>query len=103
MEGSLPDTVPDAVRDVWEHFGSLHIPSELDPETKAVYEAGARGECMLCRQPVGEEAIIKVNVVGINQLFCSHKCDQDIQVMGYLMQSYDDIKEGVEFRAGEVH
>jgi len=99
----LGDAVPDAVRDVANHFGDLHVPEDLHKEVRTIYMLGAAGKCMMCGRPVAEEALIVVNTLGINQLWCSHKCMQDMNVMGWLQQMYDDIKEAVEFRGSDSH
>ena len=94
----LDADVPEAVREVFEHFEDVHVPENLPKEVRSVYERGLAGRCMMCGGRLGEETIVLVNVVGINQVYCSHKCDQDMNVMGYLTQEYDDLKERVEFR-----
>lgn len=95
----LPAAVPENVREVFEHFGDVHIPEgKIAKELRAIYELGNQGKCMLCEGPLGEETIVKINVVGIDQVYCSHKCDSDMVLLGYLSQQYDDVKERVEFR-----
>jgi hypothetical protein len=95
----LPDAVPESVRDIFERFGGVHIPSgRIAKEMVAIYQRGNEGRCMLCERPLGTETIVKVNVVGIDQVYCSHLCDTDMQLMGWISQQYDDVKERVEFR-----
>lgn len=95
----LPDAVPENVREVFEHFGDVHVPDKNLPKAmRDIYELGNQGKCMLCEGPLGEETIVKVNVVGIDQVYCSHLCDTDMQLMGWLSQQYDDLKEKVDFR-----
>lgn len=97
----MPDLnadVPEAVRDVFEHFGEVHVPETLPKEVQEVYERGLEGNCMMCGAELGAETIVLVNIVGICQVYCSHKCDQDMNVMGWINEQYDDLKERVEFR-----
>lgn len=95
----LPAAVPENVREVFDHFGDVHIPEgDIAKELKKIYELGNQGKCMTCERPLGEETIVKVNVVGIDQVYCSHKCDSDMILLGYLSQQYDDVKERVDFR-----
>jgi hypothetical protein len=94
----LPAGVPESVREVFEHFEQVTVPKGVAKEMAKIYEYGNKGKCMLCHAPLGEETIVKVNVVGIDQVYCSHKCDQDMQLLGYLSQQYDDVKESVDFR-----
>jgi hypothetical protein len=95
----LPDDVPEAVRDIFETHGSVHLPQgRVAKEMVEIYQRGNRGKCMLCEKPLGPETIVKVNVVGIDQVYCSHLCDTDMQLMGWLSQQYDDVKERVDFR-----
>lgn len=97
----LPVGVPDNVREVFEHFGDVHIPEgRLDEAIRKIYELGNEGKCMLCEGELGGETIVKVNVVGIDQVYCSHRCDNDMVLLGYLSQQYDDVKERVDFRGG---
>lgn len=100
---ALPDAVPDAVREAWDHFHGLHVPEDLPKETAAIYKRGTRGKCMMCNGKVGEETIIVITLQGINQIYCSHRCNQDMNVMGWIGQQYDDLKQAVEFRGQRVH
>lgn len=95
----LPDAVPESVRSAFEHFGEVHIPEgKIAKAMREIYEWGNKGKCMLCHKPLGEETIVKINVVGIDQVYCSHLCDTDMQLLGWLSQQYDDVKERVDFR-----
>lgn len=94
----LPVDVPETVRAVFEHFGDVYLPEDQPSEMTEIYERGNKGKCMLCHAPLGKETIVKVNLTGINQVYCSHKCDQDMQLLGYLAEQYDDVKERVDFR-----
>lgn len=95
----LPAGVPEPVRDVWAHFHeTVYVPPDVPKEIAAIYEAGSEGRCMLCMGVLNEETLIHVNALGICAIYCSHKCNQDMDVMGWLNQQYDDLKEGVEFR-----
>lgn len=96
--------VPAAVSDVWDHFNEeVHVPEDVPKEVAGVYERGNEGRCMLCGGVLAEQSIVHVNVVGICAIYCSHKCNQDMDVMGWLTQAYDDMKEGVEFRGNPTH
>lgn len=98
-EGRLPDNVPSAVREVWEHFHGMFVPSELHPQVEEVYNRGAvHGKCMLCEKLVGETATVVVNNLGITELYCSHLCLQDMYVRGWLEENYDEMKERIEMR-----
>jgi hypothetical protein len=101
----LPASVPDDVRDCWIHLGGLHVPENMDPVEQEVYKrgAGANPKCMLCEGPLGEETLIIVNLTGINQIYCSHRCMSDMIVLGYLASEYDDRKQQVDFRGSQVH
>lgn len=95
----LGSGVPDAVRDVWDHFHeTVHVPEDQPKDVQSIYERGANGQCMTCGKSLGEESLVHVNALGIVAIYCSHKCNQDMDVLGWLAQQYDDIKEGVEFR-----
>lgn len=89
---------PESIRDVWAHFGGLHVPEELSQEVADIYRRGASGRCMMCGREVEDEAIVVVTIQGINQLWCSHKCMQDMNVMGWMSQQYEDMKMAVDFR-----
>jgi hypothetical protein len=97
----LPANVPDAVRDCWDNFHGLTVPPNLPKAVEAVYVKGSEGYCMTCKAPVGEEALLVVNITGINQIYCSHKCNQDINVTGWLAQQHDDLREAIEFRGSD--
>lgn len=106
MAIDLPEDVPDAVRDTWENFGGLHVPElggQMTKAAQAIYKQGSRGKCMTCGRKVGSEAICVVTVQGVNQLYCSHRCNQDINVVGWLQQMHDDIREGIDFRGRGSH
>jgi hypothetical protein len=95
----LGPAVPDAVSDVWVHFNeAVAVPGNVPKEVKKIYEAGSEGKCMTCGGVLKEQTIVHVNALGICAIYCSHKCNQDMDVMGWITQQYDDIKEGVEFR-----
>lgn len=97
------ELVPDAVAEVLAHFNGVHIPDEPVAEVRAIYERGAAGQCMMCEGQLAEETIVLVNVLGVVQLYCSHKCNMDMNVLGYLRQQYDDISEAVKFRGSDRH
>lgn len=90
--------LPEAVADVLEHFGQVKVPDDLPPQVEEIYERGRDGKCMMCGGHLGEESLVVINALGTNQLYCSHKCNQDMNVTGWLMQVYDDLQQGVEFR-----
>lgn len=101
---ALTDAVPDAVSDVWTHFHeTVFVPENVAKEVRQVYERGAAGCCMMCGSDLREETLIHVNVLGICAVYCSHKCNQDMDVTGWLSQQYDDITEAVEFRGRSEH
>lgn len=110
MDGSeLPPNVPDEVRDVWIHFGGVTVPDVPDKAERAIYMRAAgeyndAGEtlkepcCMMCGGALGEETVVIVTAVGISQIYCTHTCNQDMMILGYLSQAYDDRKEAMELR-----
>lgn len=97
------DLVPDAVAEVLAHFNGVHVPEEEPDEVKAIYERGRNGQCMTCEGELAEQTLVCVNVLGVVQVYCSHKCNQDMNVLGYLRQQYDDIQEAVQFRGSNRH
>lgn len=94
----LPENVPETVRLVFSNLGDLKAPDDAGPEVQALYDLGNAGKCMMCEAPLDDETVVKVTVTGVNQVYCSHKCDQDMQLLGYLAEQYDDVKERVRFR-----
>jgi hypothetical protein len=100
VDGKLPDNVPSAVRETWEHFHGMFVPKEVHAQVKEVYERGAKhGRCMLCEKQVGETATVVVNNLGITELYCSHLCLADMYIKGWMEETYDEMKERVEIRA----
>jgi hypothetical protein len=97
----LGDNVPEAVRDVWTHFGGMTKPRNLDAQTKKVYEIGQQGKCMLCHRKVGSEAVLKITAAGILEVYCSHTCSTDMIAMGWITEKYDDLSDALKFRAQE--
>lgn len=88
------------------------MPEEMDAVEQEVYQRGAvhdrdgnekEPRCMLCEGPLAESTLMVVNLTGINQIYCSHRCMSDMIVLGYLAAQYDDRKEQVEFRGKEIH
>jgi len=104
-EDVLGPAVPDAVRDVWSHFGGLHMPTftmgEQRAGIQAIYQAAAQGKCMTCQRPVAEQAQLCVNLTGITELYCSIKCLKDMYIRGFLTEQYDDLVDRIKFRAKE--
>lgn len=100
-EDVLGDNVPDAVKEVWSHFGGLTRPSGLDANTRKVYEKGEQGKCMLCHRPVGAEAVLKITAAGILEIYCSHVCSTDMIAMGWITEKYDDLSDALKFRSQE--
>ena len=99
MDDVLGDNVPDSIKDVWTHFDGLTIPDKVEGYMKQVYENGAAGRCMLCARKVGSEATLRVNVLGITELYCSNVCWTDMYVRGWLTEEFDDLVEALKFRA----
>lgn len=97
-DGVLGDHVPEQVILVWDELSPFHVPENLPEEVAAIYQRGVEGKCMLCENEVAEEALIIVNAGGLNQLYCSHRCNQDMNNKGWLEQMYDDMVQAIEFR-----
>lgn len=86
----LPEAAPDYARDVWTHFGGLHVPEGLpNTELKKWYKRAAGGRCMTCDQPVGEETQLIVSLVGIAEIYCSIECHRDQYVLNFLQKQFD--------------
>jgi hypothetical protein len=90
---------------VWEQFDGLYVPplSEVSKEARDIYKVGRQGRCMTCEAEVGKEALLIVTVQGINQLYCSHQCNKDMNVLGWLQQTYGDVADAVKFRGSAGH
>lgn len=100
IEVEFGDEVPESIKDVWTHFGGLTIPEGVtDKNLRKIYELGAQGKCMLCHRWVGSEATLRVNVLGITELYCSNVCWTDMYVRGWLTEQFDDLVEALKFRS----
>jgi hypothetical protein len=74
------------------------FPSE---EIAQVYGRRDDGVCMLCVAPLGTATLAVVDTRGVQLLFCGPECMQDMTIMQWLMEEYDDIVDTVKFRHGK--
>jgi hypothetical protein len=101
-----PDTpdpfqhVPDNMRSILDHIE--FVPEdELSDDMNAVLAPARHGHCMTCKGELGDTTTIIVTKHGIVAAYCSGPCVQDMAVMGFLQEAYDDIVDAVKFRGGE--
>jgi hypothetical protein len=103
---SEENELPSNMQSLIEHVGIWHpedtseeFPSD---EIALIYGRRDQGLCMLCESPLGEDSIFCINAMGIQLMFCSPMCMQDMSTMQWLMEMYDDIVDKVKFRNRDV-
>lgn len=98
--------IPARIDELITEFG-IYVPSDAEGEMLQIYENMQNGRCATCEATVGEEAWVvlqKPKALAdpvVIMIFCGGACATDMQVMGFLGQTYDDIKQQVEFRGGQ--
>lgn len=91
--------VPDNVRSLIEHVGIVNT-EEMEPDLRALIERFSNGDCMTCGAELGSTTVVIVNAKGITAMYCSGPCLQDMGVLGWLEEHYQDVLDGVKFRGG---
>ena len=72
-----------------------------DGDLEHVYQRLRAGTCMTCESELGEDTVLFVSRRGIVGGYCGGACMQDIAVMGWLQEQFDDIQDGIKFRGGK--
>ena len=93
----------DAVDKAFEVFGDVEVPGGLPDEVTHIYRLAADRKCMCCERPIEEEAVVLIADNGMSQVYCSHKCQTDLMVLGWMMQNYDDLTQAVKFRGSATN
>lgn len=102
-EGSVPDDLDEII----EQLG-IYVPEDVDREspTYSIFEAALNGHCMTCGAELGETTFAVIGrPTGLDKtvcimVFCGGACLTDMQVLGWIQQTHDDIRQQIEFRGG---
>lgn len=94
----MPNPLSDAVSKAFEEYGDVVVPEGLPDEVAEIYQAGAERRCMCCHNNIGTDAVVTISENGMDQVYCSHRCQIDLMVLGWMMQNYDDLTQAVKFR-----
>lgn len=99
-EGNPFQDVPENVMSLIERVGWADVSNE---EHKAVLEERCKvGKCMTCEGSLGQQTILVIDTVGIITAYCTPPCFQDMSVLDWLSETYDDIVQQVKFRGGQI-
>jgi hypothetical protein len=92
------DAVPSNLRSLIEHVG--FVDKQLETDEAEMYAPLTRGRCMTCKAQLGEQTVLFVTVNGIVAGYCGGACVQDLAVIGWLQEQFDDIQDSINFRGG---
>jgi hypothetical protein len=96
----LSESVPGNLRDLVENIG-LWVPDKPAQEEIEVYDRAINGQCMTCSAELGDTTMLTLNRAGVIMIYCGGACYTDQQVVGWMMEQYDDMVQKIKFR-GEV-
>jgi len=91
------ENLPENMRALLDVVGIAHVTVE-DQDEQRIYTLLKEGRCMLCANPVEEDAVFLVARHGIVGIFCAGKCATDMAVLGFLQEAHDEITSAVKFR-----
>jgi len=92
--------VPENVRSLIDLVGWADVSDENHKEV--LEERCKNGKCMTCKGTLGQQTILVIDTVGILTAYCTPPCFQDMSVLDWLGETYDDIVQQVRFRGGEI-
>lgn len=98
---ALSDNVPDNIKILVDTLGIVDTEG-MEPDVKALIERFSDGDCMTCGAALGGNTVAIVHNKGITAMYCSGPCLQDMGVLGWLEEHYQDVLDGVKFRGGQV-
>lgn len=98
---NLGDDVPEGVKTILDAVDLVDLGSNATEHEQHMYERIENGHCMLCNAELGSTTTLIINARGVLMVFCGGACFSDMQVMGWLMEKYDDLVDQVKFRGGE--
>jgi hypothetical protein len=94
--------VPELISGLCNEYG-LYVPPNVSTITyTSVYAPMLNGRCLACHSPLAENTMAILTKHGITMLFCGGQCLTDYNVMGWLSEQYDDMKQAMEFRGGNA-
>lgn len=98
-EGEGLSKVPENLKKLLLTVG-IFVPHNLDEQEQEVYQRGLEGRCMTCDGELGENTMVVVNQLGIVQVVCCGACLQDMQVTGWIQETYQEMIDKIKFRGG---
>jgi hypothetical protein len=72
-----------------------------------MYDLALAGKCMLCEGELGEDTLVMIGnpfrdgedkTPEVLMIFCSGICLRDMQVMGWIQQTHQDLEQQIEMR-----
>lgn len=96
------DDIPDIIARLCNEYG-IYVPSNVTMATyNEVYAPMLNGRCLACHSPLAENTMAILTKHGVTMLFCGGQCVTDYNVMGWLSEQYDDMKQAMEFRGSNA-
>lgn len=85
-------------------FMGLHGIPDFDPDEEGATPmlAMAEGKCCTCGSELGKDALILCQHDRVVAAFCGGPCAQDMHVLGWLSEHYDDMVSAIHFRGGNA-
>ena len=93
------DNMPESLLNLWETWGFV-MADQVPPAVRELYERNYKhGRCLLCTSPLGGSTVVVMDVDGIQAMFCGMACWQDMNILHWLQEVYDDLGQTVKVRA----
>lgn len=100
-EDEVPDEneMPELLEEICQQIG-IHVPEHLSKDERPLYARMLNRQCVTCGAALGSRSMLVVNALGVVMVFCGGACYTDMQVQGWLQETYDDIVDKIKFRGG---